>query len=684
MSFRTGFENWGSQGKYIPPVEAQPVNHWWRMPLNIILGGAGFLTVFIPGLDTLVPQFFIAEGITSIETGVNYGVGASPSRWGTFLGFGLPVLFASGEIWNNVGKWGSWTKPPKAFFRTVSRIKEDLKDPDLVKMLTRGYPASMFAKKATDLEFNKRILDEWKWSVDIKANWRDILSADYINSVGEENIESSFNELSYGVIRPEETDLFTSLLNRHLAIPAGRNGNIEKLNDFYRRLNREDFSDDEEYETLINILDDILKNPYRLNQQSIHKEFDLIRNMLQVNPSETSEFYNNVVNWRTKNASKFKLDIPNLTVAVSALKDLQKFGENKFFDLWGFKPFRAELKQVVKKKVSYRDVTDWLGNSRTARWITGMTRMLNPTMIARLPENIAYKAATASFRKDWKNFRAFKNFIQKIGNPAIKASAALNKTLEEEGFVELPSSWLLGLRVIENYFEGDLLLLSFQSGPTYGKSPVLIRANNEQLSRLLVSPGRTYLQEWATSRGGASVSLAAVFDLPENKQTAEIFHKFNLLPTQAIRRLLSVASNLKKAKDRNWSGHHFFQTMELYSISKTTRFGARVMFGDMANKYIGKLFRNDASKFKHLLAHAVPMEAQRISTMFVAQPMRNVLKGGKYSTGLLRNFRIDTAKVFRDQARFAASMKNPNAITLKTLRGSRKGMYLRRGYKIFK
>ncbi len=109
------------------------------------------------------------------------------------------------------------------------------------------------------------------------------------------------------------------------------------------------------------------------------------------------------------------------------------------------------------------------------------------------------------------------------------------------------------------------------------------------------------------------------------------------------------------------------------------------MFGDMANKYIGKLFRNGkGANLKHLLAHAIPMESQRIATVFVSQPLRNVLKGGKYTTGLFTNLRIDTAKVFRDQARFAASMRNPNALTLKTLRASRKGMYLRRGYKLFK
>ncbi len=688
MAFQTGFENWGSQGKYIPPVTKHAATHWWASPTKWILTGLAIGSLFVPGLRGKGAQFLINEGVAVADYLINKEIGAKQPVWSTVISFGLPAIFAGSEVFGNFRKFGQFSSPSKEFFSEFYKPAKFTARQELEEL------------KSTPREFRKSREKTLRWDESTKGSLKDMPDIRYafekwkdyknfntrswtwpINNIDEYE-KASFVAKNF----PGENyfDTVESLKQRML-LRMPFNASIRALGDISNDISSVydiDELGNDEIEKMINILTDLFQNSSRLSQSSFRNEFALVSTLLNENPTEIGKFFLNIKVIKDMNPTKF-LDAPDLTIALQALKDLRNYGEDEFMKIWGFKPFSMKIKNIAVKKSSFKDIIHWIGNSKSMKWTVRLTRMLNPTMIARLPENLFYRAAVKTFRKDWKYFRKFQDGLLKIGKPAIQTAEKANQILQEEGFVSLPSAWLLGIRLIENYVAGDLILISFQAGPTYGKAPVLVRANDEQMARLLTRPGNTYLDEWATTRGGASVSLADVFDMPDGEETGRILNKLNLLPTQAIRNLLSVASNLKKARNRNWSGQHIFKTMELYSISKASRFGSRVLFGDIANNLLGKSFKNN-KKLVHFLKHVIPMESQRVGTLLATTPLRNILQGKKWSSGLKRTFQLDTAKVFRDQVRFGAAMKYRNGMSLKMVRGTRKSTYLRRAYKLFK
>ena len=409
------------------------------------------------------------------------------------------------------------------------------------------------------------------------------------------------------------------------------------------------FTDDENKELLVLLS--------KKNKQSLNKGLTKIYNKLIDNNKYNNEITRELINMIQTAINTNEMD-NIISAVVSSFKAINKkykimLAKENWTSKFGIKPYMTPSQKVRRFLASHKFRHDYVDR----------LKYLNPSMAARKPINFAYRQLEKIFGKYFK--KMFDDDSKQVIKKAFKLSKKEIKRMIRNGkTIHLNSQWLNSLRVIKPSPELNLTLITFDEKITYGKEPVFIWATVKELEELIASPGRTYINKFAISRGGKSVGVLGLFGIKGSHFANKVFNNvFQFLPIQAVRNVLSILGNFKREIPKMKNGTYFNTYLDdyrkafiSYGIGRSTRLIARgilapaLTHSGMFDKAFAKVFKtNDLGKIRREVKRFVGMELQRYGTATISYGIKNELKGQSFAHGMGNRLTYAITRTPRDQ-----------------------------------
>ena len=563
-------------------------------------------------IGKLVAAVSIWEGVGGFNYWLNSRPGQGGNNWMTdILNFGLPILGA-GKAIKEIPK-ARLFKSFKKLKKLSSEREEQIKEIVLLRIKTGNVDSKYIQKKADEIIENRLFVKKMSKIVEnIAIKKRNIIIGDISDDVFEDNrqtleFESFLRKIGFN---EQEIKLLIPLLST-----KNRESLNEGLNLIYKKIIESNkYSPEITQELLSMIQEAIDTNVMKDNVSAIVAAFKAINKKYKIMEASSRETY------------------------------LSKFG---------IKPYMTTSQKMRRFLASHKFRHDYVDR----------LKYLNPSMAARKPINYAYRQLEKIFGKYFK--KMFSDDTKQVIKKGFKLSKREIKRMIRKGeTINLNSQWLNSLRVIKPSPELNLTLITFDEKITYGKEPVFIWATIKELEELIRSPGRTYINKFAISRGGKSVGVLGLFGIKGNKFANKVFSNvFQFLPIQAVRNVLSVLGNFKREIPKMKNGTYFKTYLDdyrkafiNYGIGRATRLIARGILAPaltnsgIFDKAFAKVFKtNDLGKIRREVRRFVGMELQRYGTATFSYGIKNELKGQSFTHGLGNRLTYAITRTPRDQ-----------------------------------
>ena len=580
---------------------------------EMVSAQVGFLTKKI---TKLFAAFSIWEGVGGFNYWLNSRPGQGGNNWMTdILNFGLPILGA-GKAIKEIPNERLNARLIKSFekLKKSSNIREKQLMDQLINQYNPLHDANdvFFEKRVNEINENRLVvINLEKQLVNIG-----IIKTPIIGDVGEDIFEDNRQTLEF--------------------------------ESFLRKIG----FNEQEIKELIPLLS-------TKNRESLNEGLNLIyKKIIESNkysPEITQELLSMIQEAIDTNVMK-----DNVSAIVAAFKAINKkykimeaSSRETYLSKFGIKPYMTTSQKMRRFLASHKFRHDYVDR----------LKYLNPSMAARKPINYAYRQLEKIFGKYFK--KMFSDDTKQVIKKGFKLSKREIKRMIRKGeTINLNSQWLNSLRVIKPSPELNLTLITFDEKITYGKEPVFIWATIKELEELIRSPGRTYINKFAISRGGKSVGVLGLFGIKGNKFANKVFSNvFQFLPIQAVRNVLSVLGNFKREIPKMKNGTYFKTYLDdyrkafiNYGIGRATRLIARGILAPaltnsgIFDKAFAKAFKtNDLGKIRREVRRFVGMELQRYGTATFSYGIKNELKGQSFTHGLGNRLTYAITRTPRDQ-----------------------------------
>lgn len=236
-------------------------------------------------------------------------------------------------------------------------------------------------------------------------------------------------------------------------------------------------------------------------------------------------------------------------------------------------------------------------------------------------------------------YKILKRSFSKIPKVA-KAAESVEDLFVKTGGTLVDSDWMIGYKKITD-FPGVANLTQISYGKDTGNiKEVYVWATDHQLVSYRKDPGHYYLNHWAFSRGGKSLSLEGAFSKPFGKANIKMMSGvLTFIPNGALRNIFSLVSNIVEnvydmadgAWTKEWT-KKFKNSFMRAGLNRSIRFGTRIIIGSQASKYLGKEMGNMIGRElqrigTNVLAplirtHIINMERKRLGKKTLKSPLR--------------------------------------------------------------